>query len=188
MEQFSDWYKPVDSQTQEKAKKIKLLICDIDGVFSDGSIYLGNEGEELKAFNTKDGYGIKALMQRGVEVAVITGRQSAIVEKRMTSLGVKYIYQGMETKAVGLAELTKDLGLTLQEIAFIGDDYPDIPAMQQVGLAVAVADAHPFVKQIAHYVTSTRGGKGAVRELTDLLIASQFGISALTENFSGTSS
>ncbi|AOT09790.1 3-deoxy-manno-octulosonate-8-phosphatase KdsC [Pseudoalteromonas luteoviolacea] len=171
--QFSELYQQISVQVNDKAKAIKLLICDIDGVFSDGRIYLGNQGEELKAFNTKDGFGIKALIETGVEVAVITGRHSEIVKQRMTSLNVNHIYQGQEDKVQAYEELKNNLNLTDEQIAYIGDDGPDIPVMQQVGFAVAVADAHPLVKNLAHYTTLMPGGFGAVRELTDLLMLSQ---------------
>ncbi|WP_462153692.1 3-deoxy-manno-octulosonate-8-phosphatase KdsC [Pseudoalteromonas piscicida] len=171
--QFEDLYQTISTEAWEKAKQIKLLICDIDGVFSDGRIYLGNNGEELKAFNTKDGFGIKALIDSGIEVAVITGRHSQIVQQRMTSLNVTYIYQGQENKLVAYDELKTKLNLSDDEIAYIGDDGPDLPVMEQVGFAVAVNDAHPLVKRIAHYTTLMSGGFGAVRELTDLLMLSQ---------------
>ncbi|MDP2636539.1 MAG: 3-deoxy-manno-octulosonate-8-phosphatase KdsC [Pseudoalteromonas sp.] len=168
--QFADLYQPLSKDAQTRAKKVKLLICDIDGVFSDGRIYLGNQGEELKAFNTKDGFGIKALINSDIEVAVITGRHSHIVQQRMTSLTVKHIYQGQENKLQAYQELKDKLALTDEQIAYIGDDGPDLPVMQQVGFAVAVNDAHPLVKRIAHYTTMLPGGFGAVRELTDLLM------------------
>ena len=170
---FSDLYQPVSTDIFERVKKIKLLICDIDGVFSDGRIYLGNQGEELKAFNTKDGFGIKALINSGIEVAVITGRHSQIVQQRMTSLTVKYIYQGQENKLQAYDELKQLLKLKDENIAYIGDDGPDIPVMKLVGFSVAVNDAHPLVKRLAHYTTLLPGGFGAVRELTDLLMLGQ---------------
>ncbi|NUZ11808.1 3-deoxy-manno-octulosonate-8-phosphatase KdsC [Pseudoalteromonas sp. McH1-7] len=171
--QFSDLYQDISTDAWQKATQIKLLICDIDGVFSDGRIYLGNNGEELKAFNTKDGFGIKALVNCGIEVAVITGRHSQIVQQRMTSLNVTHIYQGQENKLVAYEALKTQLNLKDADIAYIGDDGPDLPVMEQVGFAVAVNDAHPLIKRIAHYTTLMPGGFGAVRELTDLLMLSQ---------------
>ncbi len=188
METFENWYQPISNQITEKAKLIKLLICDIDGIFSDGSVYMSNSGEEIKAFNTKDGFGIKALMNSGVDVAVITGRSSKIVEQRMASLGVKYVYQGMETKTIGYEQLCKDLNVSAEQVAFIGDDFPDLPVMNKVGLSVSVIDGHPYVKECADYVTVTPGGKGAVRELTDLIIMAQKGPDYITSAVSGTSS
>ncbi|MBB1295322.1 MAG: 3-deoxy-D-manno-octulosonate 8-phosphate phosphatase (KDO 8-P phosphatase) [Pseudoalteromonas rhizosphaerae] len=168
--QFADLYQPLSDDASERAQKIKLLICDIDGVFSDGRIYLGNQGEELKAFNTKDGFGIKALINSGFEVAVITGRHSQIVQQRMTSLTVPHIYQGQENKLQAYQQLKDKLQLSDEQIAYIGDDGPDLPVMELVGFAVAVNDAHPLIKRVSHYTTMLPGGFGAVRELTDLLM------------------
>ena len=154
-------------------KSIKLLICDIDGVFSDGRIYLGNNGEELKAFHTKDGYGIKALGASGVDVAVITGRTSNIVATRMTALNVKYIVQGEENKLPALKKIAEQLNLSLNEIAYVGDDMPDYECINTVGFGIAVQDAHPSILAIADYTTFNRGGFGAVREICDLIMLSQ---------------
>ena len=182
--QFEDLYQPLSDDAKARTKKVKLLICDIDGVFSDGRIYLGNQGEELKAFNTKDGFGIKALINSGFEVAVITGRHSEIVQTRMSSLNVQHIYQGQEDKLIAYQELKNTLKLTDEQIAYIGDDGPDMPVMERVGFAVAVNDAHPLIKRLSHYTTQMPGGFGAVRELTDLLMLEN-GIALTTQ---GTSS
>lgn len=173
MELYQQLYQPVTAEVAKRAAQIKLLICDVDGVFSDGRIYLGNNGEELKAFHTRDGYGIKALRQAGIEVAVITGRNSAIVEQRMTSLTVPYIYQGQENKMAAFGQLLQHLQLTAENIAYIGDDLADWEVMQHCGLAVAVNDAHPYLQHHAHVKTSLPGGYGAVRELCDLLLIAQ---------------
>ena len=170
---FNELYSETKPEVFAKASKIKLLICDIDGVFSDGRIYLGNQGEELKAFHTKDGFGIKSLVSNDIQVAVITGRHSKIVESRMQSLSVEHIYQGQENKLLAFNELKRKLMLENYEIAYIGDDSPDIPVMECVGLAVATFDAHPLVKRLADYQTNMLGGFGAVRELTDLIMLSQ---------------
>lgn len=166
-------YGDIDDSVLEKAKNIKLLVCDVDGVFSDGRIYLGNDGEELKAFHTKDGYGIKALIQSGVEVAIITGRRSNIVTNRMKALNVQYIVQGQEDKLPALKELLELLSLESEQIAYIGDDLPDAACIEHVHLGVAVADAHPKIKQIANFTTFTLGGYGAVRETCDLIMQAQ---------------
>lgn len=170
---FSQLYQQVQGQLLQQAAQTRLLICDVDGVFSDGRIYLGDAGEELKAFHTRDGYGIKALRHAGIEVAVITGRRSDIVSQRMTSLTVPYIYQGQEDKIPAFNELKQKLQLENQQIAYIGDDLSDWKVMQHCGLSVAVKDAHPYLRQHAHYVTCLPGGYGAVRELCDLLLISQ---------------
>jgi 3-deoxy-D-manno-octulosonate 8-phosphate phosphatase (KDO 8-P phosphatase) len=176
-------YGDVDNTIINKAQKIKLLICDVDGVFSDGRIYLGNNGEELKAFHTKDGFGIKALIASGVEVAIITGRRSTIVSTRMTALNVKHIVQGQEDKLPALQTLSKTLNLSPEEIAYIGDDVPDLACIQTVSLGIAVSDAHPAVINSSAYTTTIRGGFGAVREICDLIMFSQ----GTLENASGAS-
>jgi len=170
---FNELYQPVTDAVLQKARQIRLLICDVDGVFSDGRIYLGNQGEELKAFHTRDGYGVKALRQAGIEVAVITGRSSNIVTKRMQSLTVQHVFQGQEDKIPAFNELKQHLHLRDEEIAYIGDDLSDWAVMQYVGLSVAVKDAHPLLAKHADYRTLLSGGFGAVRELADLLLISQ---------------
>ncbi len=173
MSLFNQLYQQVADTVLQRASAVRLLICDVDGVFSDGRIYLANNGEELKAFHTRDGYGIKAIRQAGIEVAVITGRRSAIVQQRMTALTVPYIYQGQENKLIAFHELLAKLQLNASNVAYIGDDLADWAVMQHCGLAVAVKDAHPYLCQHATYVTSLAGGYGAVRELCDLLLISQ---------------
>ncbi|GIU04873.1 3-deoxy-manno-octulosonate-8-phosphatase KdsC [Shewanella glacialipiscicola] len=167
------FYGPISEDVWQRAQKIKLLICDVDGVFSDGRIYLSNSGEELKAFHTRDGYGVRSLLTSGFHLAVITGRQSKIVENRMTALGVTHIYQGVDNKFAPYEELLALYGVAPDEVAYIGDDMVDLPVMNVVGLAVSVADGHPYVRQHAHFVTTLNGGHGALRELTDLLLLSQ---------------
>lgn len=187
MADFSQWYQPVSPEVKTRIEKIKLLICDIDGVFSDGTIFLGNDGEELKGFNTKDGYGLRQFMRAGFDIAIITGRTSNIVKNRMKGLGVEHIYQGMEDKITGFKQLLQDFELTATEVAYIGDDFPDVPVMREVGLAVAPADGHPYVRSIAHYVTTLGGGKGCVRELSDLILLQQKGSEYVLSNFEGKS-
>lgn len=169
----STLYGDVSQTVFEQAKQIKLFVCDIDGVFSDGRIYLGNDGEELKAFHTKDGYGMKALVASGVETAVITGRQSRIVQTRMSALNVSTIIQGEENKLPALKKLMAEKSLAPEQVAYIGDDMPDHQCMQHVGLAIAVADAHPKILNDADFTTYTKGGFGAVREVTDLFMLAQ---------------
>ncbi|PKG85281.1 3-deoxy-manno-octulosonate-8-phosphatase KdsC [Colwellia sp. 75C3] len=166
-------YGNVQNNILAKAQQIRLLVCDVDGVFSDGRIYLGNDGEELKAFHTKDGFGIKALGASGVDVAIITGRNSSIVANRMKALNVAHIIQGQEDKLPALIHLTQQLNIDLNEVAYIGDDVPDLPCIEAVGLGISVADGHPLVLLDADYTTFTRGGFGAVRETCDLIMQSQ---------------
>ena len=166
-------YGAVAASIWQKAKNIKLFVCDIDGVFSDGRIYLGNHGEELKAFHTKDGYGVKALGASGVDVAVITGRKSNIVQTRMSALNVKHIVQGKEDKLPALKAMIASLQLTPEQVAYIGDDMPDFECLNYVGFSIAVSDAHPAILKSCDYTTYTRGGFGAVRETCDLIMQSQ---------------
>ncbi|MCT7942075.1 3-deoxy-manno-octulosonate-8-phosphatase KdsC [Shewanella holmiensis] len=167
------FYGPISDDIWQRAKKIKLLICDVDGVFSDGRIYLNNSGEETKAFHTRDGYGVRSALTSGINVAVITGRKSQIVENRMSALGIKDIYQGIDNKFVPYEALIKQYNVAADEVAYIGDDMVDLPVMKVVGLAVCVADGHPFVRMHCHMTTHIKGGHGALRELTDLLLLSQ---------------
>lgn len=163
-------YGKISLANYQRATKIKLLICDVDGVFSDGRIYLGNQGEELKAFHTKDGFGIKAILALGIDVAVITGRESNIVETRMKALGIPYIFQGKEDKFTVYQSLLDTLNLTAEQVAYIGDDVVDLSVIKDCGLGVAVNDAHPLVLQEADLITQTKGGFGAVREICDLFL------------------
>ena len=173
MPTISTWYGDLSASLFESLKSIRLVICDVDGVFSDGRIYLGNAGEELKAFHTRDGFGVKALLQNGVAVAVVTGRKSAIVEQRMQALGVTDIYQGTTEKLAVYQRIARKYSLQDTQIAAIGDDVPDVVMLQHAGVGVAPQDAHPWVQQQADYITSMRGGFGAIRELSDLILLSQ---------------
>ncbi|MGB0893933.1 MAG: 3-deoxy-manno-octulosonate-8-phosphatase KdsC [Parashewanella sp.] len=166
-------YGPVSDTIWQKAAQIKLIIFDVDGVFSDGRIYLSNSGEEVKAFHTRDGFGVRSLLNAGFELAIITGRKSQLLENRMTALGVYRIYQGVDDKLLPFSEMLNELALTADQVAYIGDDMVDLPVMQQVGLSVSVADGHPYVRQHVDFVTYMNGGHGAVRELSDLILQSQ---------------
>ncbi len=163
----------LSDKVQQRAPNIRLLICDVDGVFSDGRIYLGNDGEELKAFNTRDGYGVKALQSAGIDVAIITGRNSKLVEQRMKSLGVRHIYMGQENKIAAFESLLQQLNISAEQVAYIGDDSPDLKVMARVGLAISVPDGHPWVKMRSDHITTINGGYGAVREICDLLLIAQ---------------
>lgn len=158
-------YGSVSSDIFAIAKEIKLLICDVDGVFSDGLIYMGNQGEELKTFHTRDGYGVKSLMNAGIDVAIITGRKSQIVENRMRALGISLIYQGQDDKVKAYQDICSKLKVSPQHTGYIGDDLIDWPVMEQVALRVCVADGHPLLARRANYVTqikrwSWRGARG----------------------------
>jgi 3-deoxy-D-manno-octulosonate 8-phosphate phosphatase (KDO 8-P phosphatase) len=162
-----------------KLQDIKLLACDVDGVFSDGQIIMGNQGEEFKAFHALDGYGVKAIQKVGIKVAVITGRESNIVQQRMSSLGVEHIVQGCEDKQTALTELMQSLCLEEDAVASVGDDMPDLGMFSCSALAFSVENGHPLVKQKADYVTSNTGGAGAVREICDLLLQSRAALSVI---------
>lgn len=170
MSQTETLYTSLNTGLFNQLREIRLLVCDVDGVFSDGRIYLGNSGEELKAFHTRDGYGVKALVNNGVDVAVITGRRSAIVENRMKALNVAHIIQGEEDKATALGQLSQQLGLAPYQIAVVGDDMPDTGMFPYSDTRIAVLDAHPAVKQQANWITTLPGGFGAVREICDTLL------------------
>ncbi|ORT52043.1 3-deoxy-D-manno-octulosonate 8-phosphate phosphatase [Vibrio sp. qd031] len=169
-ERMTTLYGDVDASIVEIAKQIKLLICDVDGVFSDGLVYMGNNGEELKTFHTRDGYGVKSLMNAGIEIAIITGRKSQIVTNRMSALGITLIYQGQDDKVKAYQDICEKLNIAPQNTGYIGDDLIDWPVMEKVALKVCVADGHPLLRQKANYVTQINGGHGAVREVCDLIL------------------
>ena len=170
MEMVTTIYGDVEPSLMDNLKSITLIAFDVDGIFSDGSIYLGNDGEEYKAFNTLDGYGIKALRSVGVKVAVITGRRSQIVESRMKSLGVDYILQGVEDKQSCLQTLMNELALSPENVASMGDDMPDVGMFYLSNCRFSVPNGHPLVKSKADYITQATGGMGAVREVCDLFL------------------
>jgi 3-deoxy-D-manno-octulosonate 8-phosphate phosphatase (KDO 8-P phosphatase) len=149
---------------------IRLLVLDVDGVLTDGQLRYGPRGESEKLFHVRDGYGIRRVLDAGIRVAVISGRDSAAVSRRCKELGIQHVYQGIEDKASVLRELLGTLGFQSRQCACVGDDEPDVPLLRQAGLAVAVADAHPSAISIAHRRTRLPGGRGAVREVCDWLL------------------
>lgn len=154
----------------DKAKKIKLVVFDIDGVMTDGSLFFGDDGQEYKAFNSFDGHGLRMLQECGVKVAVITGRKSNVVEHRMKDLGVTLIYQGYRDKTPAFEALLEEVKLPLDEITYVGDDVVDLPIMSQLDFAIATENAHPFVKQHAHWITPRSGGRGAARDVVEYIL------------------
>lgn len=168
---------------KEKARNLKLLILDVDGVLTDGRLFFDNEGNEYKSFHARDGHGIKLLRQTGVEVAVISGRQSKSVALRMKMLGVEYVYQGYENKLGALTELLENTGVNPEHIAYIGDDILDLPVMSRIGLAIAVNDANFAVKERADWCTSLAGGQGAVREVCDLIMQAQGNFESVLDQY-----
>lgn len=156
-----------------RAKTIKCLICDVDGVLTDGSLYIDNFGNEQKVFHVQDGMGLKLLMAVGIEVAVITTSQNAVIEHRMKQLGVERYFKGQVNKSAAFSKLKEDLNLDDKDIAYIGDDLPDLAIIRQVGLGIAVANAVNQVKEFAAWQTEQLGGRGAVREVCDLILNAQ---------------
>ncbi|MBI5102685.1 MAG: 3-deoxy-manno-octulosonate-8-phosphatase KdsC [Nitrospirae bacterium] len=158
---------------KQTAKKIKLLVLDVDGVLTDGGIILDNNGNEYKAFHVRDGHGIKMLLKSGIHVAIITGRSSAVVERRAAELGIKDVFQKCHDKTDAFKKLMNKYSLDKDHIAYIGDDIVDIPVMKRSGLPVAVSDAYAETKKYALLITKNGGGRGAVREVTDLILKSK---------------
>lgn len=161
------------SELHTRIARIKLLLLDVDGVLTDGRLFFNNQGDEYKAFNTLDGQGIKILQKSGVKVGIITGRTSELVARRARDLGISILVQGREDKWDALQEILQTHPYALDEIAFMGDDWPDLAVMTRVGLALCVANAHSSVAERAHWQSSQRGGEGAVRAACDLLMQIQ---------------
>ncbi|MGD8796011.1 MAG: 3-deoxy-manno-octulosonate-8-phosphatase KdsC, partial [Thiohalophilus sp.] len=157
----------------DRAAQIKLVVFDVDGVLTDGSLFIGDDGQEYKAFHSRDGFGMKLLKESGVEIAVITARTSEVVRHRMENLGVKHVYQGRLEKLPAFEELVAKLGLSFEQTAYVGDDVVDLPVLRRAGLAIAVQDAHPLAKQHAHWQTPHGGGHGAARDVCELIMEAQ---------------
>ena len=174
---MSDFAPPMhtgwDDTLKAKAAKIRLIALDVDGIMSDGRLYFSAAGDELKAFNILDGLGLKQLMKAGITVAVITGRRSPLTEKRMTDLGIPHLMQGREDKKVALQELVAGMDIAPEQIAYMGDDLPDLPALKFAGLGISVPNGYWLVRQHADYCTQALGGHGAVRETCDLILWAQ---------------
>jgi len=161
------------SQLYDQARRIRLVMFDVDGVLTDGSLFITDSGEEFKAFYSQDGHGMKMLKATGIELAIVTGRTSRSVTLRAQNLGVGILYQGVEDKLAVFEEVLAKCGLGREACAFMGDDVVDLPVMSRCGLAFAVPDAPPLVKSRAHYVTRQRGGRGAVREVCEIIMHAQ---------------
>ncbi len=156
-----------------RAKKIKCIAFDVDGVMTDGSLGIGDDGEEFKNFNSLDGLGMKLLKASGVQMAIITGRTSNVVKTRAESTGVVHFYQGVEDKLEAFQDLIAKMNLQNDEMAFMGDDVVDAPAMIRCGLAITVPTGHRLIKPHAHYITTAPAGRGAVREACELIMQAQ---------------
>jgi 3-deoxy-D-manno-octulosonate 8-phosphate phosphatase (KDO 8-P phosphatase) len=168
------------SDILQRASGIRLVIFDVDGVLTDGTLFLGDDGQEYKAFNSRDGHGMVSLQATGIPIAVITARSSQVVRIRMESLGVAHVFQGRRDKLPAYEELKAHLGIDDAAVAYVGDDVVDLPVMRRAGLAVAVADAHPFVVRHAHWTTCAGGGRGAAREVCELIMEAQGTLARIT--------
>ena len=160
-------------QVVKRAREVRLLILDVDGVLTGGELFLTDSGEEMKAFNTLDGQGIKLLQSNGIQVGIISGRKSALLARRAENLGIRLLIQGREDKLNALQEMCVETGLLHIQVAYAGDDLPDIRPMKAAQLAIAVANAHAAVKAVAHIQTTLQGGQGAVREICDFMLQAQ---------------
>ncbi len=166
----TDYFSQIPPDVLARAAKIRVAAFDVDGTLTDGRLWYGEDGRETKVFHVHDGLGLKRLLANGVQVAIITARISHPVALRAEELGIVHVYQGQGDKRACLEDLLEALGLTPEQAAFVGDDLPDLPPMDIAGLAVAVANAHPWVAEAAHWQTRLRGGMGAVREACDLIL------------------
>jgi 3-deoxy-D-manno-octulosonate 8-phosphate phosphatase (KDO 8-P phosphatase) len=169
-------YPPLDNlpaAIRARAERVKLALFDVDGVLTDGRLHYSDDGRESKAFHVQDGFGLKRLMANGIEVGIITARDSRMVTERTAELGIAHVYQGQTDKLACFDRLLHALKLTPEQCSYCGDDLPDLAIMQRAGLAIAVANAHPWLRERAHWHTQARGGEGAVREVCDLLLLAQ---------------
>jgi 3-deoxy-D-manno-octulosonate 8-phosphate phosphatase (KDO 8-P phosphatase) len=153
-----------------RAAKVQLAVFDVDGVLTDGTLFFGDDGQEYKAFSAKDGHGLRMLQHYGVVIGIITGRDSKVVARRMAELGIEHVLQGHRDKLPAFAQLLDRLGIAAEATAYVGDDVVDIPILRRAGLAIAVRDAHPLVKRYVHWTTDNPGGRGAVREVCELIL------------------
>lgn len=157
----------------ERASQVRLMVFDVDGILTDGSLWYGEQGEVLKRFHVLDGHGLKMLTTSGIDVALMTARDGPILAWRAAELGIKHVLQGVRDKAQALAELAQTLNVSSKAVGYMGDDIIDLTAMQRVGLAVTVPNAPPYIAQGAHWVSQLAGGQGAVRECCDMILATQ---------------
>ncbi|MHB8622727.1 MAG: 3-deoxy-manno-octulosonate-8-phosphatase KdsC [Sulfuricaulis sp.] len=175
----------VNSQLVSLAAKIKLLVFDVDGVLTDGQLVIGDDGQEYKAFNSRDGHGIKMLQRHGVTVGIITGRSSDVVRHRAKDLVIKHVHQGCQEKLPAYRKMIAKLKLAPEQTAYVGDDVVDLPLMLQVGFSIAVQNAHPLVKKHAHWVTPSIGGYGAAREACEMIMYAQGNFASEMQRYLG---
>jgi 3-deoxy-D-manno-octulosonate 8-phosphate phosphatase (KDO 8-P phosphatase) len=173
----------ISQDVMTRFKKIKLLVLDVDGVLTDGGLMIGDDGQEYKTFHAHDGLGMKLLKSTGVEIAIITGRTSNVVQKRAESIGITHLYQGAHDKLEAWQDLIQKMNIAPHESAFMGDDVIDLPPMINGGLAIAVPDSPQFVLDRAHYITHKAGGRGAVREVCEVMMQAQGSFDATMATF-----
>jgi 3-deoxy-D-manno-octulosonate 8-phosphate phosphatase (KDO 8-P phosphatase) len=161
------------ADTLARARRVAMLVCDVDGVLTDGRLYIGAQGELMKAFDVRDGHGIKLLREAGIEVALLTARRSDIVAARARELGIARVLQGQADKLAGFTHLLADTGIAADACGYIGDDWPDLPCLQRAGFAATVADGCAEAKARAHWISTADGGRGAVRELAEFILRAQ---------------
>lgn len=164
---------PAIATAEQRAAAIRLLVLDVDGVLTDGRLHFGPDGEALKVFDVRDGLGVKLLREAGIEVAILSARSSPIVERRARELGIAQVIQGAADKGAAFAALAQSQQLAPEQCGYVGDDWPDLPALALAGFAATVADAAPEVRRVAHWVTTAPGGRGAVREVAEFLLRAQ---------------
>lgn len=160
-------------QLQQRAARVRLVALDVDGVLTDGRLYFGTQGDALKAFDVRDGQGLRLLVQANIQLAIITGRQSDIVARRAADLGIVHVMQGQHDKRAAFHLLLQQTGFTPEQCAYMGDDWPDLPVLALAGLATTVADASAEVRERVHWVAPAAGGRGAVRQLAELILRAQ---------------
>lgn len=163
----------MDQQAASRASRVRLMIFDVDGVLTDGSLHYGAEGELIKTFNVLDGHGIKLLQASGVATAIISARKSALVARRAGDLGIQHLFQGVHDKRTAFEQLLAQTGIAADACGFVGDDVIDLPILLRVGFAASVPNGHPEVQSRVHYVTQAHGGRGAARELCDFILRAQ---------------
>jgi 3-deoxy-D-manno-octulosonate 8-phosphate phosphatase (KDO 8-P phosphatase) len=173
----------VTDEIINRAKKIKVVVFDVDGVMTDGGLMIGDDGQEYKTFHAHDGLGMKLLRKTPVQMAIITGRTSQVVKIRAETNGIKHCYQGVENKLNAFNDLIEKLDVKAEEVVFVGDDLVDLPPMKRCGLAITVPTSPDYVKECAHYVTSKQAGKGAVREVCELIMQAQGTYDAVTARY-----
>ena len=168
---------------EERLARVELLLLDVDGVLTDGRVVLDDRGVETKAFDVRDGHGLKLLQRAGVEVGFVTGRRSRVVEHRARELGVREVHQGVRNKVEVVRAILERRGLAPERVAYVGDDLVDLPVLTQVGVGITVADAPPYVRERAHWVTSRPGGRGAVREVCEAILRARGAWDAVTRKY-----